>query len=77
MMTTSAIDHVLQGDIEDKYIHIDKDTPTQTDRQIAVDIPRCHQYDLLLASPQGHVKFTNILKAWIKSHPREVYWQGE
>ena len=49
---------------------------TQTDRQIAVDIPRCHQYDLLLASSEGHQKFMRILKAWVVAHPKLVYWQG-
>ncbi|XP_071521409.1 TBC domain-containing protein kinase-like protein [Panulirus ornatus] len=58
------------------YQQIDKETPTPTDRQIEVDIPRCHQYDELLSSPQGHAKFTRVLKAWVVSHPHLVYWQG-
>lgn len=45
--------------------------------QIEVDIPRCHQYDELLSSPQGHRKFRRVLKAWVVSHPDLVYWQGE
>lgn len=45
--------------------------------QIEVDIPRCHQYDELLSSPQGHVKFRRVLKAWVVSHPDLVYWQGQ
>lgn len=45
--------------------------------QIEVDIPRCHQYDELLSSPQGHVKFRRVLKAWVVSHPDLVYWQGD
>ena len=46
--------------------------------QIAVDVPRCHQYEDLLASPTGHEKFTRVLKAWVVHHePLElVYWQG-
>lgn len=44
--------------------------------QIEVDIPRCHQYDELLSSPQGHIKFRRVLKAWVVSHPELVYWQG-
>lgn len=66
-----------QGDIQAKYESIDKDTPIPTDRQIEVDIPRCHQYDELLSSPQGHVKFRRVLKAWVVSHPDLVYWQGQ
>ncbi|XP_048855718.1 TBC domain-containing protein kinase-like protein [Brienomyrus brachyistius] len=66
----------IEGDIQAKYDSIDKDTPIPTDRQIEVDIPRCHQYDELLSSPQGHVKFRRVLKAWVVSHPDLVYWQG-
>uniref|UniRef100_A0A673AP81 TBC domain-containing protein kinase-like protein n=1 Tax=Sphaeramia orbicularis TaxID=375764 RepID=A0A673AP81_9TELE len=66
----------IEGDIQAKYESIDKDTPIPTDRQIEVDIPRCHQYDELLSSPQGHVKFRRVLKAWVVSHPDLVYWQG-
>ncbi|XP_076831025.1 TBC domain-containing protein kinase-like protein isoform X2 [Brachyhypopomus gauderio] len=66
----------VEGDIKAKYDAIDKDTPIPTDRQIEVDIPRCHQYDELLSSPQGHIKFRRVLKAWVVSHPDLVYWQG-
>ncbi|XP_026524440.1 TBC domain-containing protein kinase-like protein isoform X1 [Notechis scutatus] len=66
----------VEGDIQAKYDSIDKDTPIPTDRQIEVDIPRCHQYDELLSSPEGHAKFRRVLKAWVVSHPDLVYWQG-
>ncbi|WAR12203.1 TBCK-like protein, partial [Mya arenaria] len=66
----------VEGDIQAEYDSIDKETPTGTDRQIAVDIPRCHQYHELLASPTAHAKFKRVLKAWIVSHPQYVYWQG-
>lgn len=67
----------LLGVIENNsYEGIDKVTPTSTDRQIDVDIPRCHQYDELLSSPTGHRKLKRLLKAWVKSHPQYVYWQG-
>ncbi|KAK7072646.1 hypothetical protein SK128_024425 [Halocaridina rubra] len=71
----AALLHV-DGAIAQRYQQIDKETPTATDRQIEVDIPRCHQYDELLSSPQGHAKFTRVLKAWVVSHPHLVYWQG-
>ncbi|XP_054167454.1 TBC domain-containing protein kinase-like protein, partial [Oppia nitens] len=60
------------------YEQIDKLTATQTDRQISVDIPRCHQYNDLLASPQGHRKLTRVLKAWLRHNEAkgDVYWQG-
>ncbi|XP_020830389.1 TBC domain-containing protein kinase-like protein isoform X1 [Phascolarctos cinereus] len=66
----------VEGAIHTKYDAIDKDTPIPTDRQIEVDIPRCHQYDELLSSPEGHAKFRRVLKAWVVSHPDLVYWQG-
>ncbi|KAH8292741.1 hypothetical protein KR018_010311 [Drosophila ironensis] len=58
------------------YWKIDKFTATSTDRQIEVDIPRCHQYDELLSSPDGHRKLRRLLKAWVTAHPQYVYWQG-
>lgn len=66
----------VEGDIESVYSNIDKDTVTSTDRQIEVDIPRCHQYHELLSSPTAHAKFKRVLKAWVVSHPQYVYWQG-
>jgi TBC domain-containing protein kinase-like protein len=58
------------------YAMIDKVTPNATDRQIEVDIPRCHQYDDFLSSPTGHMKLKRLLKAWVTAHPQYVYWQG-
>ena len=65
-----------QGDLQSEYTYIDKDSLTTTDRQIDVDIPRCHQYDTLLSSSEGHRKFKRVLKSWVLSHPNLVYWQG-
>ena len=59
-----------------RYDKIDKVTPNATDRQIEVDIPRCHQYDDFLSSPTGHLKLKRLLKAWVTAHPQYVYWQG-
>ncbi|KAG8266729.1 hypothetical protein J6590_065763 [Homalodisca vitripennis] len=64
------------GDIDSQYTAIDKETVTATDRQIEVDIPRCHQYNELLSSREGHRKLKRVLKAWVVSHPQYVYWQG-
>lgn len=66
----------VEGDITARYDSIDKETASPTDRQIEVDIPRCHQYHELLSSPEAHHKFKRILKAWVISHPEYVYWQG-
>ncbi|XP_015119108.1 TBC domain-containing protein kinase-like protein isoform X2 [Diachasma alloeum] len=66
----------ITGDIEKRYDAIDKETPTHTDRQIEVDIPRCHQYSELLSSGAGHERLQRLLKAWVRDNPHYVYWQG-
>ncbi|XP_046625304.1 TBC domain-containing protein kinase-like protein isoform X2 [Neodiprion virginianus] len=66
----------VSGDIERRYQMIDKETPTHTDRQIEVDIPRCHQYSELLSSGAGHQRLQRLLKAWVRDNPNYVYWQG-
>ena len=66
----------ITGDIYDEYNRIDKVSVTPTDRQIEVDIPRCHQYSDLLSSEKAHQTLKNVLKAWVMSHPHLVYWQG-
>lgn len=73
---TRSIPSPPQGDLQMTYTAIDKDTEIPTDRQIAVDIPRCHQYHTLLSSPEGHRKFRRVLKSWVVSHNHLVYWQG-
>jgi hypothetical protein len=54
---------VFQGNVNDVYNRINKEdiVPTVI-RQLEVDIPRCHQYDELLSSPEGHKKMKNVLK---------------
>ena len=66
----------VTGDIFRHYDEIDKVSLTMTDRQIEVDIPRCHQYNSLLSSPTGHEKLKSVLKAWVVDNPKLVYWQG-
>jgi TBC domain-containing protein kinase-like protein len=66
----------VNDSIEDVYSNINKEIITATDRQIEVDIPRCHQYDALIASPDAHNKLKRILKAWVLSNSNLVYWQG-
>ncbi|KZC15044.1 TBC domain-containing protein kinase-like protein [Dufourea novaeangliae] len=66
----------ITGDIQKRYDMIDKETPTHTDRQIEVDIPRCHQYSELLSSGAGHEGLQRLLKAWVRNNPHYVYWQG-
>ncbi|KAK6766479.1 hypothetical protein RB195_026030 [Necator americanus] len=47
-----------------------------SDRQLDVDIPRCHQYEELMTSPAAHYCLRRLLKAWLVSHSQYVYWQG-
>nr|CAH7737912.1 unnamed protein product [Callosobruchus chinensis] len=63
----------VRGDYERQYIKIDKVTPTPTDRQIEVDIPRCHQYNELLSSMEGHKKLKRILKAWVNENAQYAF----
>eukprot|EP01134_Creolimax_fragrantissima_P003402 CFRG3402T1 len=58
------------------YSGYDKTSAHPTDRQIDVDIPRCHQYDRLLSSTDGHAKLRRLLKAFLSANPNLVYWQG-
>jgi TBC domain-containing protein kinase-like protein len=58
------------------YTDIDREADSSMDHQLALDIPRCHQYDWLLSSPAGHTRLRCVLKAWIASHPGLTYWQG-
>ena len=45
------------------YDRVNRDNiPAAVIRQLEVDIPRCHQYDELLSSPEGHRKMKNVLK---------------
>ena len=44
---------VNAADAATAYASVDKDAEGSADRQIEVDIPRCHQYNELLASPEG------------------------
>ncbi|CAG9823731.1 unnamed protein product [Phaedon cochleariae] len=71
----AALLHV-KGDYKSHYMKIDKYSITPTDRQIEVDIPRCHQYNELLSSTDGHQKLKRILKAWVCKNSNYVYWQG-
>lgn len=58
------------------YAEIDKESEGPADRQIDLDVPRCHQYHELLSSPEGHYKLKRVLKAWVKYNPNFGYWQG-
>lgn len=55
---------------------LDTKSPHPTDRQLDVDIPRCHQYVELMTTPSGHEKLKRLLKAWLVRHPDLEYWQG-
>lgn len=45
--------------------------------QIAVDLPRCHAYDALLASPSGHASLRQVLVSTLSMQPNNLeYTQG-
>ncbi|KAK7194828.1 Rab-GTPase-TBC domain containing protein [Novymonas esmeraldas] len=46
------------------------------DRQLAVDLPRCHAYHPLLSSSAGSAQLQRVLRAWLHLHPSTPYWQG-
>ncbi|KAF5220350.1 hypothetical protein ECC02_006654 [Trypanosoma cruzi] len=46
------------------------------DRQLSVDIPRCHQYHPLLVTAEGHERMRRVIKAWLLMNPELTYWQG-
>ncbi|PRP83678.1 TBC domain-containing protein kinase-like protein-like [Planoprotostelium fungivorum] len=47
------------------------------DKQIDLDIPRCHQYNKRMASPKAREGLKTILKCWVAKYDGElVYWQG-
>ncbi|KAJ9054017.1 hypothetical protein DSO57_1018893 [Entomophthora muscae] len=66
----------VQGDYRRAYSGIELSSVTQADRQIEVDVPRCHQYHPLLASSLGHSRLRAVLKAWVIINEGLVYWQG-
>ncbi|KAG0212206.1 hypothetical protein BGX33_003791 [Mortierella sp. NVP41] len=64
------------GDYQQVYGEYDKYTEKSTDRQIELDVPRCHQYNQLMFSPSGHEKMKRLLKCWVEANEHLVYWQG-
>ncbi|KAI8147678.1 rab-GTPase-TBC domain-containing protein [Fennellomyces sp. T-0311] len=66
----------VHGDVETAYNRIDKYNDMTSERQIDVDVPRCHQYNQLLASSTGHEKLRRLLKSWVSVNKKWVYWQG-
>ncbi|KAJ3322274.1 hypothetical protein HDV06_003167 [Boothiomyces sp. JEL0866] len=57
----------VAGDPNLEYEQYISPTEDPSDKQLDLDIPRCHQYHELLATPIGHQKLKRILKAWILS----------
>lgn len=67
----------VRGDSDLIYSEYNVNEDVDTDRQLDLDIPRCHQYHELLSTPIGHQKLRRVLKAWIKKEKgKQVYWQG-
>lgn len=67
----------VEGDTRHAYDSYDRDRKIEMERQMDLDIPRCHQYHPLLASSEGHAKLGRVLKTWALAEEGEyVYWQG-
>nr|CCC50327.1 putative GTPase activating protein, fragment [Trypanosoma vivax Y486] len=66
-------DSVLRAET---YYGLNTAHPTSYDRQLSVDIPRCHQYHQLMSSAEGHERLRRVLKAWMMLNPGLSYWQG-
>ncbi|PAA79694.1 hypothetical protein BOX15_Mlig003833g1, partial [Macrostomum lignano] len=70
----------VSGDVRSRYGALDTVTPRESrrisDKQLASDIPRCHQYNPLMASPHGHAKLRKLIKAWVLRRPSCAYYQG-
>ncbi|KAJ9457746.1 TBC domain-containing protein kinase-like protein [Diplonema papillatum] len=47
------------------YESVDLQATSADDDQIAKDVPRCHQYNSWLGSPEGKRKLGRILKVWV------------
>lgn len=68
---------VKASQVEAIYRTKDKDSETNYDKQINLDVPRCHQYHPQLSSTEGHRKMKRILRGWVSSNQGTLeYWQG-
>ncbi|KAI9026848.1 rab-GTPase-TBC domain-containing protein [Hyaloraphidium curvatum] len=67
----------IRGDPSVAYGFHDLAADSDADRQLDLDIPRCHQYDDAMATPQGHAALRRLLKGLLAAERgRVVYWQG-
>lgn len=86
----AALLDVYAEDALNEFGFVDCITEQASDRQLLVDIPRCHQvcyyiiqcrrsfkYDELMATPAAHYKLKQILKSWLWTEKKYTYWQGK
>uniref|UniRef100_A0A0K0FJK8 TBC domain-containing protein kinase-like protein n=1 Tax=Strongyloides venezuelensis TaxID=75913 RepID=A0A0K0FJK8_STRVS len=66
----------VHDDINIDFDQLDTFPEQPSDRQLMVDIPRCHQYEELMTSPAANNQLKRLLKAWLLANPDYVYWQG-
>ncbi|KAI6189274.1 hypothetical protein M3Y98_00445300 [Aphelenchoides besseyi] len=72
----AALLDISQEEALEEFTQCDCISEQVSDRQLQVDIPRCHQYDELMATPAAHYKLKQILKSWLSYEKKYVYWQG-
>eukprot|EP00759_Apiculatamorpha_spiralis_P044813 PhF_6_TR41673/c1_g1_i1/m.63186/K17544/TBCK; TBC domain-containing protein kinase-like protein len=59
------------------YISANTSRTSMCERQIQLDIPRCHQYHPMLGSAEGHRKLFDVLRSWVLHEKGKLtYWQG-
>lgn len=60
------------------YLNLDVLASHSSDRQLEVDIPRCHQYDSYMTTPAIQESLRKVLKGWqiVTESQHFVYWQG-
>lgn len=66
----------VSPNIHERYTALLTSEPCDADQQIALDIPRCHQYDELLASANGQAQLKRVIKSFLITHKENTYWQG-
>ncbi|KAI3652757.1 hypothetical protein MP228_002182 [Amoeboaphelidium protococcarum] len=66
----------IQQSCADQFHQVDSTQQMEVDKQLDLDLPRCHPYHKQIASYYGRGMLRQIIKAWMLSNNGLVYWQG-
>lgn len=58
------------------YTLLKETTQLESNKQISLDIPRCHKHNLFLSSSSGRATLELLLKVWVSQTNRIKYSQG-